>query len=122
MRGTKQEVARAGAALKPLFRARPAAEALTAQRAVRAIERIVEFKGIACADHVKTNSTFMRRAAIHLSDAPTAGWFDHWPKKELEERAARHQIALSFWLAASVRTPPRAMIGTAVRPAGLFMS
>src|SRR3546814_19301651 len=72
MRGTKQEVARAVAALKPLFRARPAAEALTAQRAVRAIERIVEFKGIACADHVKTNSTFMRRAAIPLAEAPTA--------------------------------------------------
>src|SRR3546814_2572527 len=107
MRGTKQEVARAGAALKPLFRARPAAEALTAQRAVRAIERIVEFKGIACADHVKTNSTFMRRAAIHLADAPTADWFAAWAKKELEERAARHESAVSFWRAASDSAPAR---------------
>src|SRR3546814_15526417 len=75
MRGTKQEVARAVAALKPLFRARPAAEALTAQRAVRALERIVDFKGLACAAHVTTNSNFLRPPAIHPADAPTAPTF-----------------------------------------------
>src|SRR3546814_14082440 len=53
MRGTKQEVARAVAALQPLFRARPAAEALTEHRAVRAVERIGEFKGLAAPHPLK---------------------------------------------------------------------
>ena len=83
MRGTRQEAGRAVGALKPLFRARPAADALIARRAVREVERIVELKGIACADHVKTDSPFMRRAAIQLADAPTADWFAAWAKKEL---------------------------------------
>src|SRR3546814_12230337 len=70
MLGTKQEVARAVAALKPLFRARPAAAALTAQRAVRAIEWSVEVTRIARLDHVKTNSHFMLRAPIHPTHTP----------------------------------------------------
>src|SRR3546814_12611164 len=91
-------------------------------RASRAIEMIVEFSRIACADHVKTNSPFTRRAAIHLADAPTADWFAAWAKKELEERAARHASAVSFWRAASDSAPAMGMIGTVVGLVGMFIA
>jgi chemotaxis protein MotA len=122
MRGTRQEVGRAAAALKPLLRGRPAADSLIARRAVREIERIVELKGIACADHVKTDSGFMRRAAIQLADAPTADWFGSWAKKELEERAARHESAISFWRAAADSAPAMGMIGTVLGLIGMFVA
>src|SRR3546814_16326633 len=86
MRGTKQEVARAVAALKPLFRARPAAEALTAQRAVRPLGRIVDFKGIACPHPVQSNSTFLARPAIHLAHEPKADIVAASPAKNQHSR------------------------------------
>src|SRR3546814_11321360 len=64
----------------------------------------------------------MRRAAIHLADAPTADWFAAWAKKELEERAARHESAVSFWRAASDSAPAMGMIGTVVGLVGMFIA
>lgn len=122
IRVSREEALRALAALKPLFRARPAIDALIAQRAVRAIERIAERKGIVCADHVKTPSRFMRRAAIQLADAPSAEWFASWAKQELDERAARHEGAASVWRAASDSAPAMGMIGTVVGLIGMFVS
>lgn len=122
IRGTRQEAARALAALKPLVRARPAADSLVARRAVREIEHIVELKGVACADHVKTDSAFMRRAALQLADAPTADWFAGWARKELDERAARHEGAISFWRAAADSAPAMGMIGTVVGLIGMFVA
>src|SRR3546814_14839845 len=64
----------------------------------------------------------MRRAAIHLADAPTADWFAAWAKKELEERAARHESAVSFWRAASDSAPAMGLIGTVVGLVGMFIA
>src|SRR3546814_16582799 len=64
----------------------------------------------------------MRRAAIHLADAPTADWFAAWAKKELEERAARPESAVSFWRAASDSAPAMGMTGTVVGLVGLFIA
>ena len=44
MRGTREDLARALAALRPLLRARPAADAMAARRSVREIEHIVSLR------------------------------------------------------------------------------
>src|SRR3546814_8063185 len=64
----------------------------------------------------------MPRAAIHLADAPTTDWFAAWAKKELEERAARHESDVSFWGAASDSAPALGMIGTVVGLVGMFIA
>lgn len=121
-RGTREDMVRAVAALKPLLTARPADQALAAQRAVREIERIAEHKGIACADHVQSRDPFIRRAAIQLADAPSAEWFARWARRELEERAARHEGAAMVWRAASDSAPAMGMIGTVIGLIGMFMA
>ena len=122
LRGTREDLARAIGALKPLLVARPAAEALAARRAVREIERIVEHKGIACADHVKGDNAFVRRAALQLADAPSADWFAAWARRELDERSARHEGAVSVWRAACDSAPAMGMIGTVVGLIGMFVA
>ena len=122
VRGAREDVARALAALGPLLRSRPAADALVAERAVREIERLAERKGIVCADHVKTGSAFMRRAAIHLADAPSPEWFADWAGKELAGRAARHDGAAAVWRAAAESAPAMGMIGTVLGLIGMFLA
>ena len=122
MRGTREDVARALAALGPLLRTRPARDALVAQRAVREIEQIAERKGTACADHVKTDSAYMRRAAIQLADAPSAEWFAEWAERDLADRAARHEGGVSIWRAAAESAPAMGMIGTVMGLIGMFLA
>ena len=120
MRGTREDLARALAALRPLLRARPAADAMAARRSVREIEHIAEKKGIACADHVRGAGPFVRRAALRLADAATAEDFARWAKKDLEDRAARHEGAAAIWRAAAEAAPAMGMIGTVIGLIGMF--
>src|SRR5690606_20794252 len=72
---TRADLGRALGALAPLFRADPAADGEAARRAVRQIERISEYKGVFCADRVKSPGEFVHRAACRLADASGAQAF-----------------------------------------------
>ena len=69
---TRGDLGRAFGALGPLLRADPVADGEAARRAVRRIERISEYKGIFCADRVKSPGAFVHRVACRLADASGA--------------------------------------------------
>ena len=75
---------RAFAALGPLLRADPEADADAAVRAVNAIEALAQVRGIACVDRVDTAGRFLKRAAFKLSDAASADAFADWARDELD--------------------------------------
>ncbi len=120
LRSTREDLARALAALRPLVRSRPARDALEGARALRAAALLAEHKGVVAADRVETANAFARRAALVLADAPSAGAFASWAKAELDGRARRHAAAIGVWRAAADAAPAAGMIGTVVGLIGMF--
>jgi chemotaxis protein MotA len=117
---TREDLGRAVRALVPLLRARPALEERLARQAVSQIEQVVDLKGIGCADHVHTRSYFVRTAALHLVDTPTAAEFAAWAEQDLAEREGRHDSAARVWRMAADAAPAMGMIGTVLGLIGMF--
>lgn len=117
---TREDLARALRATVPLLRARPAREEQLARQAVRDIEQIVDLKGVGCADHVHTTSRFVRIAALHLVDMPTANGFAAWAEQDLSARQARHDAVVGIWRTAADTAPAMGMIGTVLGLIGMF--
>jgi chemotaxis protein MotA len=103
---------RALGALGPLVSARPAKDGRIADRAVRQIQQLSEYKGLFCVDRVQSPGEFVHRAACRLADEADAEAFAVWAREELEDRRARHQAAIGFWRQASEIAPAMGMIGT----------
>jgi len=120
LRSTRGDLVGALRALLPLFRANPDREALEVRRGLRDLARVVESKGTACADHVDTDSPFVRRAALKLADAPSASAFGQWAEDELSGRRSRHAAAAAVWRAAGDAAPSMGMIGTVLGLIGMF--
>ncbi|MBV9840470.1 MAG: MotA/TolQ/ExbB proton channel family protein [Sphingomonadaceae bacterium] len=116
-RSTRSDVARALAALGPLFRADPEREAQAARVAVNGIKQLAQAKGLASADRVRSDHApgakrFLRAAANRLSDADDADAFARWADEEVAARLRRHQEAIAFWQTAADAAPGMGMIGT----------
>ena len=108
---TGRDAGRAFGALIPLLRARPARDAQIAHRAVCKIQSLSEYKGIVCADWVKTPVDFVHRAACRLADARGSETFAAWAQEELDDRRTRHAAAIGFWRhAAEVAPAPRVLV------------
>lgn len=122
MRSTGEDIAAAVKALGPMLRASPARDALAARRDVAQIERLVTNKGLACADQVKGESPFIRKAGIKLADAASAEAFSTWVADELAGRRMRHQAAAAVWRAAGDASPSVGMVGTVLGLIGMFAS
>ena len=122
LRSTRGDLLLAIKALRPMVSASPARDELVARRAVRQIEQIAEIKGIASADHVDTKSSFVRRAALTLADAPSPEAFAAWSVEELSRREARHRAAAAVWRAAAEASPNMGMIGTVLGLIAMFAS
>lgn len=122
LRSTRGDLLLAWRALRPMLKASPARDELAARRAVRQIEQLAESKGIATADHVETDSSFVRRAGMRLADAPSPQAFADWSAEELASREARHRAAASVWRAAAEASPNMGMIGTVLGLVGMFAS
>lgn len=114
------DVARGFAALTPMVRSNPEADAAAATRAANAIEAVAQIKGIACADRVQTAGRFLRRAAFQLSNASSPESFAWWARCEIEERRRRHAAATGFWNAVADAAPAMGMIGTIAGLVGMF--
>ena len=117
---TRRDLSRALAALKPLLRACPFEDGIVADHAVRQIQRISEYRGIVCADRVKTAVDFVHRAACRLADADGVDRFAAWAREELDERKARHEGAIAVWRSAAEAAPAMGMIGTVLGLIGMF--
>jgi chemotaxis protein MotA len=115
-----RDLARAVLALRPLLRAKPDADGIIADHAVRQIQRISEYKGIVCADRVKTPVEFVHRAACRLADADGSEIFSAWAREELDARQARHDGVIGLWRTASEVAPAMGMIGTVLGLIAMF--
>lgn len=122
LRSSAQDLKAAVRALRPLMKARPASDAVLAERAVRQIQRISDIKGIALADRVDTTSPFVRHAAVKLADCHRADEFAVWARAEIEERTQRHEAVIGIWKSAADSAPAMGMIGTVLGLIGMFAS
>lgn len=120
MRARSGEISAAFAALRPMLRAHPQADARAAMRAVQRVEAIAEAKSIVCADRVATTAPFLRQAIVHLSDARSSVAYARWAEETLEERATRHQGVIAFWTSFADAAPAMGMIATVVGLVRMF--
>lgn len=114
LRSTRADIAAALAALRPLVRADPAADALAARVAIERIETLAEARGLNCVDRAQFTGSFLRRAALHLADARTAQSFADWAEDEMASMRARHERAAAVWRALADAAPGMGMIGTVI--------
>jgi chemotaxis protein MotA len=112
--GSGGDTLRAMRALGPLLSARPARDGVVADRAVRRIERLSEYKGLFCADRVASPGAFVHRAACRLGDDAGADAFSLWAQEEIEDRAQRHAGAIGVWQRIAEVAPAMGMIGTVI--------
>lgn len=117
---TRDDLGRALAALVPLLRARPEADARAAHQAVLRIRHLSEYKGIVSADWVKSPVEFVHRAACRLARAEGSAAFETWAREEIEDRRARHASAMSLWRHAAEVAPAMGMIGTVIGLVAMF--
>jgi chemotaxis protein MotA len=122
LRSTGTDIAAALRALGPMLRVSPAREALAARRGIAQIERLVSAKGIACADQVRSDCAFVRKAGIGLADAASPEAFTDWAAEELAAREAQRQAAAAVWRAAADASPSVGMVGTVLGLIGMFAS
>lgn len=120
-RASRAERAGAFAALKPLFRANPDADAEAALRAVRRVEAIAEIKHIVCVDRVETTGRFLGEAVMALSDARSSAAFDRWGEQMLADRARRHAGRIAFWATMADAAPGMGMIATVMGLVRMFV-
>lgn len=117
---TRADVGRAFAALRPFLRANPAEDGRVADKAVRQIQRVSEYKGIVFADRVNTPVEFVHRAACRLADADGSEVFAAWAREELADRRARHEGAIGVWRRVAELAPSMGMIGTVLGLTAMF--
>lgn len=114
LRSTGADLARAGAALKPLVAMRADAEAQAARVAVNRIVEKTSATGIATADRVPMVERFLARAAVRLSDSRDPRDFAKWKDAELAARAERHAAVHAVWRSVADAAPAMGMIGTVI--------
>lgn len=117
---TRADVGRAFSALGPFLRANPAEDGRIADKAVRQIQRVSEYKGIVFADRVNTPGGFVHRVACRLADADGSEAFAAWAREELEDRRARHEGAFGVWRRVAELAPSMGMIGTVLGLTAMF--
>jgi chemotaxis protein MotA len=120
LRSTREDLAGAAGALRPLLFAAPVRDEAVARIAVRQVERLAELQGIACIDRVGPESAFVRSAALKLIDVASVDAFAAWQTDELEARRIRHHSAAAFWRTAADAAPSMGMIGTVIGLIGMF--
>ncbi|WP_254602076.1 MotA/TolQ/ExbB proton channel family protein [Sphingomonas bacterium] len=119
-RVSRGEAAAALAALGPLVRADPEADADAARRAVSRIAAIAEVKGIVFAERIATTGRFLAQAVAELADARDAESFARWANETLDTRARRHAGAISFWETIADTAPAMGMIATVLGLVRMF--
>ena len=117
---TRADLRRALGALRPLVSARPEQDGETADRAIRQIQRICEYKGVVCADRVKTPVEFVHQVAQRLAEAEGSDAFARWTAELLDERQVRHASAAAVWRSAADAAPAMGMIGTVLGLVQMF--
>ena len=120
LRGSADDRRRAFAALVPLVRADPAADAAIALPVVRAIERVAAARSIALVDRVAARLPMLIRAATLLADCRDAARFREHVEDELASRARRHRGAYEFWAHVADAAPAMGLAGTVIGLIGMF--
>jgi len=119
-RAPRSDLRRAVAAIRPLRKADPDADAAAARVSVGRIRELAEVRSIACVDRLETAQRFLQRAARELSDARSATDFTRWASAEIDARRHRHQAVISVWRSVAESAPAMGMIGTIIGLVQMF--
>lgn len=106
------------AAVRRELWAKPQADADVSHRAVLRIEHLVESRGIACADRVKTGGAFVTAAAEAMANQRSLDGFHKAIVRLSAQRRARVTAMVRFWENVADCAPAMGMLGTVV---GLIM-
>jgi len=109
---------RSFSACRAIFQSDPAKDSQLAKQVLCKVENIIDAKGIQCLDRIKCQNSFMVQliSQFHKGGSPRA--MLKWVSSELNDREARHNIAIRFWTAIADSAPAIGMVGTII---GLIM-
>ena len=105
---------RAFAALPIIFRSNPEKDEKNAFAVSKRVERIVEKRGISCADRVKVHDAFIRELLFEMSNRNNVASISQWARRDIDHRAKRHSQASRFWITVAELAPALGMIGTVI--------
>ena len=103
-----------------LSRANPVSDAQVARQVLCKAENIIDLKGLQCIDRIKTDECFVTLAIHQLSLDQNIRHFSLWASAALDDREARHNIVIRFWVAVADIAPAIGMIGTIIGMIGMF--
>lgn len=103
-----------------LLRADPVREAQMARQSLHQVEAVIAGKGLHCVDQVDAKSGFVARAVAHLARDQDIYAFSRWAGSDLNEREARHNSVIRFWMAVADIAPAIGMVGTIIGLVRMF--
>ena len=103
-----------------LLRADPVRDAQMARQSLHQVEAVIDGKGLHCVDQVNAKSGFVARAAAHLASDQDIYAFSRWAGSDLNEREARHNSVIRFWIAVADVAPAIGMAGTIIGLVRMF--
>ena len=107
-------VVRAIAASPAIFRSGHLKDAELARSAAIRVARMVERRGLSCADRVKVDPPFVRAIIGELANHTNPASFRDWANTNVEERQTRHSFAARYWSTVAEVAPALGMIGTVI--------
>lgn len=105
---------RACLAFPVIFRSSKSADAELARNAVTRVRRIVEKRGLSCADRVKADPPFVRDIIAELANRNNPASFHEWANQNIKRRIGRHAFASRYWSTVADIAPALGMIGTVI--------
>lgn len=101
-------------ALPVLFRPNQDENARLARNAGKRVARIVEKRGINCADRVKVDPHFVQNVIREVANQKDPSSFREWTRNNIVQRQTRHAFAARFWSTVAEIAPALGMIGTVI--------
>lgn len=103
-----------------LLRADPVRDAQMARQSLHQVEAVMDGKGLQCVDQVDAKSAFVARAAACLARHEDIRAFSRWAGADLNDREARHNSVIRFWMAVADVAPAIGMVGTIIGLVRMF--
>ncbi len=116
----KAGLVRSFSAWRVLMRADPVHDAQIARQALHRVESMIDIKGVQCIDRINSDSSFVSRAIGLLASEKDLRIFSHWASADLDDREARHNSVIRFWLAVADIAPAIGMVGTIIGLVRMF--
>lgn len=105
---------RAARASSVIFRSSNSREADLARSASVRVARMIEKRGLGCADRVKADPRFVQEIIGEMANQKNPADFREWADRNIEGRISRHNFAARYWSTVAEIAPALGMIGTVI--------